>query len=86
VDSAQIEGVELRLKMKDGVTFSEHVRVARGDITTPLSRDELAAKFMTQIEFSQTIDKRKAEKLLGILEKLEKVDDVNTIIALAVRS
>jgi 2-methylcitrate dehydratase PrpD len=83
-DLPQPEGIELEVKMKDGCQFSEYVRVALGEPANPLSRDGLMAKFMTQVEFSQTVSQRDAEKLLGLLERLEEVDNVTKIVELAV--
>ena len=84
--SPQMVGAELVLKMKDGNCLSERVSVAKGDITTPLSRDELITKFMAQIEFSQIIDRKKAEQLLAMLESLEEVDNVGKIAKQAVKT
>ena len=57
--SSQTMGADLNLKMKNGSLLSEHIGVAKGDITTPLSRDELKAKFMAQVEFSQMFSPQK---------------------------
>jgi len=85
-EPTQAQGVELRLRMRDGRLLSESVTVARGDITTSLSRDEMVAKFMTQVEFSQTVDRGNAGKLLQALERLEEVADIHNIIELAVKT
>jgi aconitate decarboxylase len=83
-DSLQVEGAELNIKMKNGSSLSEHVQVARGDVTTPLSREELNTKFMMQVDYSQIINRSNAEKLLVLLENLEEVNDVSQITELAV--
>ena len=69
--------------MKDGRKFSEYVITALGNPSNPLSRDGLIAKFVEQVEFSQFIDNNDMEKLIGLLEKLEDVDNVNRITELA---
>ncbi len=83
--SPDMVGAELDLKMKNGRLLSEHISAAKGDITTPLSRDELNNKFMSQVEFSQMISRRTAEKLLAMLERLEEVNDVSQIAEMAVK-
>jgi 2-methylcitrate dehydratase PrpD len=77
--SSQFAGAELGLKMKDGARLSERMTVAKGDIISPLSRDELRTKFLAQIEFSQVIQQQNAEKLLALLERLEDVESVGQI-------
>ncbi|MFC1949861.1 MmgE/PrpD family protein [Chloroflexota bacterium] len=79
------EGVELELKMKDGRKLSEYVRLATGEPSNPLSRDGLIAKFMEQVDFSQTVSKRDAEELIGLLERLEEINDIAEIVGLAVK-
>ncbi len=79
------EGVELEVRMKDGRTFSEYVRVALGEPYRPLSRDGLIAKFMEQVEFSQTVSQEDAKKLIRLVERLEEVDNVAEIVKLAVK-
>jgi 2-methylcitrate dehydratase PrpD len=79
------EGIELEVKMKDERTFSEYVRVALGEPYKPLSRDGLITKFMEQVEFSQTVSKKDAEKLVRLVERLEEMDNVQKIVELAVR-
>jgi 2-methylcitrate dehydratase PrpD len=79
------EGIELEVIMKDGRRFSEYLRTALGDPSNPLSRDGLIAKFMEQVEFSQLVHRKDAEKVIGLVESLEKVDDINTITRLAAK-
>jgi 2-methylcitrate dehydratase PrpD len=82
----QMVGAELNLLMKNGRKLSERVSVAKGDITSPLTPDELRAKFLGQIEFSRTISRKKAQKLLELLESLEEVEDVGQLLKLTVKS
>jgi transcriptional/translational regulatory protein YebC/TACO1 len=65
--------------------LSEYVREATGALPNPLSRDALIAKFMGQVEFSQTVSREDAEKLVELLDKLEAVDDVRKVVKLAVK-
>lgn len=80
------EGVEVELKMKDGRTLSRYVAWASGEPNNPLSRERFIAKFMEQIEFSQTVSKEDAEKLIELADKLEEVDNVADMVRLAVKS
>ena len=84
-DLDEEDGVKLEVKMKDGRTLSEYVREAIGEIPNPLSRDALVAKFMGQVEFSQTVSQQDAQRLVDLLDRLEEVDNVNKIVELAVR-
>jgi len=51
----------------------------------PLSRDALIDKFMSQVEFSQTVSTKDAEKLLGLLDRLEEVDNIQKTVELVVK-
>jgi 2-methylcitrate dehydratase PrpD len=79
------EGIELQVKMKDGQVFSEYVARALGEPYRPMSRDDLLAKFMEQIEFSRFIPNKQAKKLVSLLERLEEVDNVAEITALVAK-
>jgi 2-methylcitrate dehydratase PrpD len=78
-------GVEVEVVMKDGQRYTEYVKTASGEPSTPMTRDDLVAKFMEQVEFSQMISRPNAEKLVELLEKLDQVDDIRKIVALAVK-
>ena len=45
-------------------------------------RDEIKAKFMTQVDFSRTVTVKNAEKIIKLLEKLEEVNNISQIIEL----
>ena len=76
------EGVELEVRMKDGRTYSEYLRMAVGDPSNPLSREGLIEKFMNQVEFSKKVTKNNAEKIIEMVEKLEEIDNVQKIVEL----
>ena len=77
--------VEVVVKMKDGREFSEYTDTWKGDpLKEPLSKDEIINKFWKQVDFSQTISREKAAKLLDLIEKLEKLDNVKKITELLV--
>jgi len=81
------EGIELKVKMKDGRELSEYVDCEFYEHIPPrrppMSRDEIIAKFWSQIEYSQTVSKQNAERLLRSLERLEEVSDINELVELA---
>lgn len=63
-----------------GNRYEVEVAVPKGDdLLAPLTPEEKRQKFMSNVEFSKTVPLRNAEKALGMLEKLEEVDDVSEI-------
>ncbi len=84
-DLEKDEGVELAVTLKDGRTLSEYMREATGEIPHPLSWEALVAKFMTQVDFSHTVSREDAEKLVEMVGRLEEVDDIKKVIKLAVK-
>jgi len=82
---AEMDGTKLKLIMKDGRELTESCDVAKGDpLKNPMPKDEITAKFWTNVEFSRTVTREKAESLLTLLEKLEELDSVNRIVPLLV--
>jgi 2-methylcitrate dehydratase PrpD len=71
----------LQVKMKDGREFSESTDAPKGDmVRNPLSKDGIKAKFRANIDFSQTVTRGNSEKVLGLLDNLEELDNVNRIV------
>jgi 2-methylcitrate dehydratase PrpD len=80
------KGFEVKVRMKNGKEYSEYTNVARGNvISKPLTKEEIVAKYMSQVEFSRTINQTDAEKLLESLERLEELNNINRIVKLAVK-
>lgn len=76
---------ELKVKMKDGRELSEFTDTPKGDpLSNPMSKDEIVAKFRANVDFSKTVTKVNAERLLDLLEKLEELDSINKMIELLV--
>lgn len=76
---------KLNIIMKDGRELTESCKFARGDsLNNPISKDEVTAKFWTNVEFSQLLGSKNASKLLAILETLEDLDSVDKIVRLLV--
>lgn len=78
-------GVEVEVVMQDGQRYAEYVKTASGEPSTPMTWDDLVAKFMEQVEFSQMVSRSDAEKLVELIEKLEDIKDIREIIKLAVK-
>jgi 2-methylcitrate dehydratase PrpD len=82
---APSQSARLKIKMKDGREFSESNNSPKGDpVTNPMTKDEIIAKYMANVDFSRTVTRDNARKLLELLENLEELDSVNKIVALLV--
>jgi 2-methylcitrate dehydratase PrpD len=82
---AIFQGAELKIIMKDGRQFSEFTDSPKGNsVNNPISKDELMAKFWANVEFSQTVNRKNADRLLKLLENLEELDRVDRIVELLV--
>lgn len=78
--------VELHVKMKDGQEFIERVNAARGmHPGLYLSREEIIAKFMAQVRFTNAITEENARRLIELILRLEEVDDVSQLVGLMVK-
>jgi len=74
---------EVSVKMNDGRILSAHVDTLKGDpLEKRITKEEIEAKFWTNIAFSNIISKEKAEKALNMLNELEAVEDVASIVKL----
>lgn len=77
---------KLTVRMKDGRELSEFTDSPKGDpLGNPMLKEDIKEKFMANVYFSQTVSKDKAEKLLDMLDSLEKLDNLNKIIELSVK-
>jgi 2-methylcitrate dehydratase PrpD len=73
------------VRMKNGQEFSEFISSLKGDsVKNPMTKEEIIAKFWANVGFSKTVTEKNAEKLLGFLEKLEGLDNVNKIVGLLI--
>jgi 2-methylcitrate dehydratase PrpD len=82
-------GFEIEVKLKDGRSITEYYDVHVGRVPGEsgpmiLSKDIMVGRFMDQIEFSQLVSKKNAEKIVEMVEKLEEIDNVANIVELAV--
>jgi 2-methylcitrate dehydratase PrpD len=77
---------EIRVKMKDGQMIASHVDVPKGDMRkTPLTADEIKAKYLSNMDFSRIVSRKNAQKAMDVIEKLEEVKDVGKLSALLVK-
>jgi 2-methylcitrate dehydratase PrpD len=70
---------EVTVKMKDGREFTKFSALPDHGLQ---GRDEIKAKFMSQVEFSKTVSVSNAEKIIKLIEKLEEVDNISQLINL----
>jgi 2-methylcitrate dehydratase PrpD len=81
----EFEKARVTLTLKDGRNLTESCNAVKGDpVLNPMSRDDIVAKFWTNVDFSKKISQKKATELLGKLEKLEELDSVRKLIPLLV--
>lgn len=78
------ESAMVKVIMKDGREFDRFTEIAKGDPRNPLSRKELLDKFWMNIDFSRTITRENAEKVLNLIEDLENLDSVRRLVNLLV--
>lgn len=79
-----MESGRVKVIMKDGREFDRFTEIARGDPRNPISREELLAKYRTNIEFSNTISGENAEKVLKMVEDLENLNSVKKLVDLLI--
>jgi 2-methylcitrate dehydratase PrpD len=77
------ESAAVKVILKDGREYSEATEVARGDqLKNPVSREDIIAKFWVNVDFSKTVSREKAEKVLSMVDQLEELDNVSKIVEL----
>jgi 2-methylcitrate dehydratase PrpD len=79
------EGIELEVKLKDGRSYSQYVPRIQMNYSDPSDRKKLLDKYYEQMEFSGLIEKERAEKILDMVENLEKIDNVADIVDLTLK-
>ncbi|MBN2034927.1 MAG: MmgE/PrpD family protein [Deltaproteobacteria bacterium] len=70
----------LEVKTKDSSVFSARTQYCKGDPQEPMTHDEIIGKFLSQT--SGILSEIKAQTIIGMVEKLEKVPDISEIAAL----
>jgi len=77
-------GIVVQVKMKDGREFSESKTMNRDWAVKPTPKEQILAKFWHQVDFSKTVSKTNAQKLLDQIEDLENVEDIGQLVKLLV--
>jgi 2-methylcitrate dehydratase PrpD len=79
-DDVPFEGARVTVTTNDGRRFTETVEVANGNpIYNPIGPDAVLAKFWSNVDYNGKLGRDKATKLLSLLEKLDKLDDVRKL-------
>jgi 2-methylcitrate dehydratase PrpD len=76
------ESARVKVRMKDGKEFDEFTEIAKGDPRNPISREELLGKFWMNIDLSRTVTRESAERFVKMVEDLENVASVKTVVDL----
>jgi 2-methylcitrate dehydratase PrpD len=79
-----VAGIKLQVKMKDGREYVQAKTASQDWLTRPWPMEQVLAKFWHQVEFSKTVSRPNAEKLLEQIDRLEKLENVSQIIKLMV--
>lgn len=73
----------VRLRRNDGREYLAEVEAPKGnEVSTPMSSREIRDKFIQNVTFSQRLPLAKAQEALELLERLEDVSNVKTILNL----
>jgi 2-methylcitrate dehydratase PrpD len=78
-------GASVRVKTRHGKEYEAIVDIPKGsDTFTPLTETEKRQKFLDNCAFSLVIPQSRAKKALGMLERLEEVDNMKDVVKLLV--
>lgn len=77
-----VTSAEVRVRLKDGTVFQTRVDAPKGHPDNPLTKSEIEQKFMDNVAFSQSISTRKAKTALDMINNLEKIKDINSLVPL----
>ncbi|MSR07903.1 MAG: hypothetical protein EXR93_12710 [Gemmatimonadetes bacterium] len=75
-------GAGATARLNDGRTVSAETLAFRGSIENPLTREERLAKFRYCVGGSRVFSDQDTERLIGLLEGLESVDDVSSLMTM----
>jgi 2-methylcitrate dehydratase PrpD len=82
-DDVRFEAARVKVTLHDGRKLTEFQEHARGDsVHNPMSKEDIIAKYWTNVEFTKKISAQKASKLLETLLNLDKLDSVRKLIPL----
>lgn len=79
----EYQTAEVDIVMADGATYHARCDVPKGDIyKSPMSEEEVLDKFYQNIEFSQTLSRENADRVVETVSRLEELDDIGELIEL----
>lgn len=82
LDPDEYQTAEVDIIMADGTAYHARCDVPKGDIyKSPMSEEEVLDKFYRNIEFSQTLSSKDADRLVETVSRLEELDDIGELIA-----
>lgn len=68
---------------KDGASYSKYVVAPKGNyVEDPLTREELLAKYYTNMEYSGLVSREQADRIVEAVEHFEDFEDINDFVAL----
>jgi 2-methylcitrate dehydratase PrpD len=83
VTDIPFERARLTVTLNDGREMTETVLNVKGDpLTNPMTHDDIIVKYWVNVDFTQKISKKKAEKLLDNILNIEKVDSIRKLVPL----
>lgn len=78
--SDEYQTAEADIVMADGTAYHARCDVPKGDIyQSPMSEEEVLDKFYRNIEFSQTLSREDADRVVQAVSRLEELDDVREL-------
>jgi 2-methylcitrate dehydratase PrpD len=76
---------DVKIRMKNGQEFQSHVDAPRGSPPAgPVSKSEIERKFRENVDFSRTVARENAEKVVDMINNLEEVEDISQLLKLLV--
>ena len=75
-------GIELEVFMNDGRKFKETKGANTSWVKNPITRETIIKKYWHQIDFSNTISRNNAQKILDLIINLEQVDNIGLLVKL----
>ncbi len=86
IPKEKITGTELTVQMKSGKKITARTDFPRGDFRrTPLTEEEIQAKYRSNMAYSGLIGPAKSEQALGLIANLENLADVRELTACLVK-
>lgn len=79
----EYQTAEADIVMIDGTEYHARCDVPKGDIyKSPMAEEEVLEKFYRNIEFSQTLSREDADRIVQTVSRLEELDDIEELVGL----